>query len=112
MSRRPTDRPPEPHTMVLIKLPGREKVRAGYWTGYDWDIPAADQFYRHVECWWPIPTAEQLDNLHDYAVVGHKGETCGSMGPFLVGRCAEDYEGMDLDDDPMNMEIGHGAENG
>lgn len=84
MSRRSTDQPPEPHVMVLIKLPGREKVRAGYWTGYDWSILAADRLYRHVECWWPIPTEEQLDRM-DHIVIGHKGTICASMGPFLVG---------------------------
>jgi len=32
------------------------------------DIYLAD---RSIECWWPIPTETQLDNLHDYAVVCH-----------------------------------------
>jgi len=86
MTRNPPTKKPHSNHDVIVKLNHTGEVLAARWTGRKWkltrDIYLAD---RSIECWWPIPTETQLDNLHDYAVVGHKGEIHGSMGPFLCG---------------------------
>ena len=124
MSRHFLPEMPHANDPVVIKTKALGNTMPARWTGMHWQLIGEHYLPKDaVECWWPIPTEDQLDSLNDDGTL-LKHNDPERMGAFFVGddiesgclipseEVLEDGNVIPDYDDPMNWEIGPGAENG
>lgn len=64
MKRNPPTKKPHSNDDVIVKLAHCGDTIAARWNGRHWKT-TGDTYYidKSIECWWPMPTEEQLDRM-------------------------------------------------